>query len=74
MINSENLVKGQRLRILLDQVGDRLPKNIYSQINEDPYGVWNGGFKMVDGNSFGLVIELSGGNAIWFFECELSEL
>ena len=32
------------------------------------------GYKMVDGNSFGLVLELSNGSTSWFFENELCEV
>ena len=32
------------------------------------------GYKMVDGNQFGLVIELEDGSSQWFFEEELSEI
>ncbi len=74
MIQAANLVKGQTLRIHLDQVQDRLPTNLYNQLELDPYGKWMGGYKMVDGNAFGLVLELGDGSTSWFFEDELSEI
>ena len=32
------------------------------------------GYKMVDGNQFGLVVKLKNGEINWFFEKELSEI
>ena len=72
MVNSETLVKGQKLKVQLNKVKDRLPRNILIQLTIDPYGKLVG-YKMVDGNSFGLVLELSNGTTSWFFENELSE-
>ncbi len=73
MINSQNLVKGQTLHIKLDAVKDRLPKELFKQLTLDPYGKLIG-YKMVDGNSFGLVLELKNGVRSWFFEKELCEI
>ena len=73
MIDSQNLTKGQRLKVDLEQVKDRLPKNIFKQLTIDPSGKLVG-YKMVDGNNFGLVLELSNGNRSWFFEHELAEV
>ena len=72
IIDSSKLVKGQKLRINLHKVLDRLPKELIESIKEDPVGILIG-FKMVDGNAFGLVIKLSNGKRLWFFENELSE-
>tara|TARA_Y100001968_G_scaffold303446_1_gene317616 strand:- start:139 stop:369 length:231 start_codon:yes stop_codon:yes gene_type:complete len=74
MIRSETLLKGQRLRIELTKVKDRLPVALFEKLKKDPNGVWNGGYKMVDGNAFGLVLELNDGTKSWFFENELSEI
>ena len=74
MVNSENLFKGQKLRIDLDKLQDRFSPELLEKLNLEPIGLWNGGFKMVDGNSFGLVLELSDGTSMWFFENELSEI
>ena len=71
MVQAEKLVKGQRLKIDLAHVKDRLPANLFKEIKKDPFGSLIG-FKMVDGNSFGLVIQLSNGTKSWFFEEELS--
>ena len=74
MVNSADLVKGQKIKVQLSKVNDRLPKNLLDKITTNPVGHWNGGYKMVDGNSFGLVIELFDGTQIWFFEEELIEV
>ncbi len=71
--NSSNLQKGQSLRIEINEVKDRLPQNILEIIRKDPV-VELVGYKMVDGNQFGLVVKLTNGEINWFFEKELSEL
>ncbi len=73
MVKAETLFKGQKLRVNLEKVQDRLSKNVIKQLTKEPYGKLIG-FKMVDGNSFGLVLELSDSSTSWFFEEELSEL
>ena len=73
MIQSENLVQGQTLKVKLERVKDRLPKSLLKHLAIDPYGKLVG-YKMVDGNSFGLVLELRNGKRSWFFENELSEV
>tara|TARA_Y100001968_G_C19414594_1_gene748293 strand:+ start:220 stop:513 length:294 start_codon:yes stop_codon:yes gene_type:complete len=72
MIDSNKLVKGQKLAIELDKVRDRLPNHLLKIISDKPLGTWMGGYKMVDGNQFGIVLELSEGTSMWFFESELS--
>ena len=71
--DSTKLKKGQSLRIEIDEVKDRLPQNILDIINKDPIVVLVG-YKMVDGNQFGMVVKLNNGDINWFFEKELSEL
>ena len=74
MINdSTKLVKGQTLKIELEEVKDRLPKNVLEQIKNNPI-VELVGYKMVDGNQFGLAVKLKNGEINWFFEKELSEI
>ena len=73
MIQSEKLKKGQTLKVSLAAVKDRLPKKIVKQLTISPYGKLVG-YKMVDGNAFGLVLEFSNGRTSWFFENELSEI
>ena len=71
--DSSTLQKGQLLRVEINQVKDRLPKNILDLIKNEPL-VELVGYKMVDGNQFGLVVKLTNGEINWFFEKELSEI
>ena len=71
--DSSTLEKGQTLRVEINEVKDRLPQNILEIIRKDPI-VELVGYKMVDGNEFGLVVKLKNGNISWFFEKELSEI
>ncbi len=74
MINdSSTLQKGQVLRVEIDEVKDRLPQSILDVIRKDPI-VELVGYKMVDGNQFGLVVKVANGEINWFFEKELSEI
>ena len=71
--DSTKLQKGQQLKIDIIEVSDRLPRNILDIIRKQPI-VELVGYKMVDGNQFGLVVKLSNGEISWFFENELSEI
>ena len=71
--DSSTLQKGQNLRVEINEVKDRLPHNILEVIREEPV-VELVGYKMVDGNQFGLVVKLINGEINWFFEKELSEI
>ena len=72
MINdSSKLQKGQNLRVEINEVKDRLPQNTLKIIKKDSV-VELVGYKMVDGNQFGLVVKLTNGDINWFFENELS--
>ena len=74
MINdSSTLQRGQNLKIEINEVKDRLPQNILELIRKEPI-VELVGYKMVDGNQFGLVVKLTNGEINWFFEKELSEV
>ena len=71
--DSSSLQKGQILKIEINEVKDRLPQNILELIKKEPT-VELVGYKMVDGNQFGLVVKLKNGQINWFFEKELSLL
>ena len=71
--DSSTLQKGQNLRVDINEVKDRLPENIVEIIRQEPL-VELVGYKMVDGNQFGLVVKLTNGEINWFFENELSEI
>ncbi len=70
--DSTKLINGQRLKIEINEVGDRLPEKLFKQLNTNPFGQLVG-YKMVDGNQFGLALKLENGDIAWFFEHELSE-
>ena len=71
--DSSTLQKGQILRVEINEVKDRLPQNMLKIISKDPM-VELVGYKMVDGNEFGLVVKFKNGEINWFFEKELSEI
>ena len=71
--DSSTLQKGQLLKVEVNEVKDRLPPNILEDIRKEPI-VELVGYKMVDGNEFGLVVKLNNGEINWFFEKELSEI
>ena len=71
--DSSTLQKGQLLRVEINEVKDRLPQNILEDIRKEPI-VELVGYKMVDGNEFGLVVKLNNGEINWFFEKELTEI
>ena len=71
--DSSTLQKGQNLKVEINEVKDRLPHNILEIIKKEPV-VELVGYKMVDGNQFGLVVKLMNGEINWFFENELSEI
>ena len=71
--DSTTLKKGQNLKIDLNAVKDRLPQHILEIIRKEPI-VELVGYKMVDGNQFGLVVKLNNGEINWFFDKELSEI
>ncbi len=71
--DSSKLKKGQLLKVDISSLNDRLPKSLINQLNKDAVGELIG-YKMVDGNQFGLVVRLNVGSTQWFFEQELSEI
>ena len=71
--DSSTLQKGQILRVEINEVKDRIPQTILEIIKVDP-AVELVGYKMVDGNEFGLVVKMKNGEINWFFEKELSEI
>ena len=73
ILDSTTLKKGQSLKIEINEVKDRLPLKVLDFIRSEPI-VELVGYKMVDGNQFGLVVKLNNGEINWFFEKELSEI
>ena len=70
MAKKKNKKKTKSIEI--NEVKDRLPQNILELIRNNPI-VELVGYKMVDGNQFGLVVKMNNGQVNWFFENELSE-
>ena len=71
--DSTKLIKGQILKIEINMVKDRISLDLLKVITDYPKGKLVG-FKMVDGNQFGLVLKLNDSSIIWFFEHELSTM
>ncbi|KGG12685.1 MULTISPECIES: DUF2862 domain-containing protein [Prochlorococcus] len=71
--DSSKLKNGQILRVEVCKVQDRLPSKLLKELSKNSLGKLIG-YKMVDGNQFGLVLELVAGTNQWFFEDELSEI
>lgn len=71
--DSSKLKKGQLLKVDLCNLKDRLPLDLSTKLKKDPHGKLIG-YKMVDGNQFGLVLKLNIGVIQWFFEQELTEV
>ncbi len=71
--DSSKLKEGQLLKVDLEKVTDRLPNKLIKRLSENSFGKLVG-YKMVDGNQFGLVLKLEIGTSQWFFEEELSEV
>ena len=71
--DSSKLIKGQILKVDLLKVNDRLSKELVLKLKKCPTGKLVG-YKMVDGNQFGLVVKFTDGEINWFFEKELSEI
>ena len=61
---------GSIVRVQLDQVRDRIPKELLMKLKDNPRGRVVD-YKMTDGTDIGLVIELSDGTTSWFFDKEI---
>ncbi len=70
--DSSRLKKNQILKVDVDHLNDRFSEKIKQNLLKNPYGKLVG-YKMVDGNQFGLVLKLEIGMTRWFFEDELTE-
>ncbi len=70
--DSSKLKQGQVLKVDLKKIKDRIPEDLFLKLEQNPHGTLIG-FKMVDGNQFGLVLKLEIGSSQWFFEEELTE-
>ncbi len=69
-VDSSKLKKGQKLTVNIQKINDRVPEKLIKKLSKVPNGILVG-YKMVDGNQFGLVLKLDIGCIEWFFEDEL---
>ena len=60
---------GSKVRIT--RVRDRIPADLVASLKADPTGTVTD-YKVTDGKGIGVVVELSGGGTIWFFEDEIT--
>ena len=61
---------GSNVKVNLDQVRDRIPKDLLTKLRDNPRGRVVD-YKMTDGTDIGLVLELSDGTTSWFFNDEI---
>jgi hypothetical protein len=59
---------GQRVKIR--RIIERVPGDIVNQLKQNPFGTVKG-FKIVDGNGVGFIVQLDNKASTWFFEDEL---
>jgi hypothetical protein len=60
---------GSRVRIT--RVRDRIPAEMIEALKADPTGTVTG-FRTVDGQGIGVVVQLSNGSQVWFFDDEIT--
>ncbi len=70
--DSSKLNCGQILKVDIKALSDRLPQRSINTLIRNPCGELIG-YKMVDGNQFGLVLKFEDNSVNWFFEHELIE-
>ena len=61
---------GANVRVDVEQVRDRIPKDLLKKVKDNPRGKVVD-YKMTDGTDIGLVLELSDGSTSWFFDKEI---
>jgi len=54
----------------VSRVRDRIPAELVTALKQDATGTVKG-FRTVDGQGIGLVVELAGGQTAWFFDDEV---
>ena len=60
---------GSKVRVT--RVRDRIPSDLVETLKADPTGTITG-FRMTDGTGVGVVVQLSNGSKIWFFDDEIT--
>jgi len=61
---------GNKVKISIDKVKDRLPGKLIAQLSSDPKATVIG-YKMTDGRSIGLIVRFQSGQENWFFPEEI---
>ncbi|MFU8886692.1 MAG: DUF2862 domain-containing protein [Cyanobacteriota bacterium] len=69
MAQAATIDVGSKVRIT--RVRDRIPANLVEALKADASGTVKG-FRTVDGQGIGVVVELAGGQTAWFFDDEIS--
>ena len=64
---------GSDVRVRLDRVRDRIPKDLIVFLGSDPI-VKVKDYKMTDMNSIGVIVQLRNGIQTWFFDNEVENL
>ena len=63
---------GNKVKISIDKVKDRLPGKLIAQLSSDPKATIIG-YKMTDGRSIGITVRLQNGEENWFFPEEIEK-
>jgi hypothetical protein len=69
MAQAATINVGSKVRIA--RVRDRIPADLVSALKADATGTVKG-FRTVDGQGIGIVVELAGGQTAWFFDDEIT--
>ncbi|EDY37786.1 conserved hypothetical protein [Cyanobium sp. PCC 7001] len=69
MAQAATINVGSKVRVL--RVRDRIPADLVEALQSDPTGTVTG-FRTVDGQGIGVVVELGAGQSAWFFDDEIT--
>jgi hypothetical protein len=70
MAQAATITVGSRVRV--SRVRDRIPADLVNALRSDPSGTVKG-FRTVDGQGIGVVVELADGQTAWFFDDEITQ-
>ena len=69
MTQAATINVGSKVRIT--RVRDRIPAEMVEALKSDPTGTVTG-FRTVDGKGIGVVVQISNGSQMWFFDDEIT--
>ncbi|SBO43191.1 cytochrome b6f subunit family protein [Cyanobium sp. NIES-981] len=69
MAQAATIHVGSKVRVL--RVRDRIPADLVEALKSDPTGIVTG-FRTVDGQGVGVVVDLGAGRSAWFFDDEVT--